>query len=156
MTIAESIAGDFARTWKMYRSAINDIPERHWRSGDDNYLIPARLVYHVIETAGYYSGRTPKEFEWGHRFGVDWESATPEQLPTKDQALAYLEDVQARVDTWLRGMDDSHLLATDTEFLWPGSSFLDRALYLLQHNRQHIGELNAELRRRALPRVHWR
>lgn len=156
MTIAESLSNAFARTWEMYRSAINDIPEEHWRSGDDGYLIPARLAYHVFEAAEFYSGKTPKGFEWGHRFGADWEGATTEQLPTEEQALAYLEEVRERVDTWLRGMSDSDLLSHDSEFLWTGSSFLDRALYLLQHNRQHIGEINAELRRRELPRVHWR
>jgi hypothetical protein len=33
---------------------------------------------------------------------------------------------------------------------------LGRVLYLLEHCRQHFGELNAELRRRGLPRIKWR
>jgi len=156
MTIGEAVAGAFARTWEMYRSAINDIPEEDWRTGDIDYLIPARLVYHVVEAAEFLSGATPEGFAWGHRFGADWEGATPEQLPTREQALTYLDEVQARVDTWLRGMKDSHFLSPDPEYLWKDSSFLDRALYLLQHNRQHVGELNAELRHRGLPRTKWR
>ena len=140
----------------MYRDAINEIPEEHWRSGDVDYLIPARQVYHVIEAAEFYSRDTPARFNFGHRFGADWEGAKPEQLPTKQQAMVYLEEIQKRVDSWLRGIGDSDLLSEDTEYLWKGTSFLDRALYLLQHNRQHIGEINAELRRRGLPRIKWR
>lgn len=156
MTIGKVVADAFARTWEMYRNAINDIPEEQWRTGDIDLLIPARLAYHVFEAAEYYSGKTPKGFKWGHRFGADWEGSTPEQLPTRDQAREYLDEVQARVDTWLNGMDDSEMLSTGNEFSWTGSTFLSRALYLLQHNRQHVGELNAELRRRGLPRTKWR
>jgi hypothetical protein len=156
MTIGESVADAFERTWIMYRSAVNDIPEEHWRAGDVDYLIPARQVYHVIEAAEYYSGATPKGFPWGQRFGTNWEHGAPEELPTREQILEYLDEIQERVDTWLRRLKDPELLSPDPEFLWPDSSFLDRALYLLMHNRQHIGELNAELRHRELKRIHWR
>ena len=143
-------------TWGMYEEAIKCIPEEHWRTGDVDYLIPARLVYHVLETADFYSSQKPEGFPWGQRFGVDPWDALPEQLPTKDEALEYHREVMDKVKTWLDGLDDPIMLSQETEFSWTGSTVLGRVLYLVIHYRQHLGEINAELRRRGLPRIKWR
>ena len=87
---------------------------------------------------------------------MDWEGAKPEQLPTQEQTLLYLNEVQPKVEDWLKETSDSELLSPDTEYPWTGGSVLSRALYLLRHNQSHLGELNAELRRRELPRAKWR
>ena len=87
---------------------------------------------------------------------MDWEAATPEQLPTQEQVLIYLNEVQSEVEKWLIKASDSELLLPDVEYPWTGGSVLGRALYLLRHNQSHLGELNAELRRRELPRAKWR
>ena len=76
MTIGKALMEHFTRVWETYRAAINDIPEEHWRAGEVDYLIPARLVYHALEAAEFYARGTPKGFDWGgnqRRFGVDWE-----------------------------------------------------------------------------------
>ena len=140
----------------MYKDLIKQIPGEHWRTGDVDYLIPARIVYHVLEAADFYSNPTPEGFVWGHSLGVDWEAATPEQLPTKEQTRAFLKETMSKVDDWLRGMSDSDLLSSQKAFRWTGKTVLGRAIYLLVHCRQHIGEINAELRRRGLPRAKWR
>ena len=146
----------FRRNWDMYQELIREVPEEHWRTGDIEYLTPARIVYHVLDGADFYSNPTPKGFVGGHRFGIDWETATPEQLPTKEQTRAYLKEMMTKVDDWLRGMSDSDLLSPQKEFRWTGTTILAGAIYLLVHCRQHIGEINAELRRRGLARVKWR
>jgi len=156
MSIQESLVEAYRRNWDICKDLIKEIPEEHWRTGDVDYLIPARLVYHVLDGADFYSNPTPKGFVGGHRFGVDWEAATPEQLPTKEQTRAYLGETMKKVDDWLRGMSDSDLLSPQKEFRWTGTTILGRAIYLLVHCRQHIGEINAELRRRGLARVKWR
>jgi len=156
MAIGEVVAGQFARAWETLVEAIHQFPAEQWRTGETETLIPARLAYHLIEAAEFYSGTTSEGFAWGRRFGADWEGAEPDQLPTQEQVLIYLEETQTRVDAWLRGMADADLLAADSSFLWTGSTTLDRALYLLRHNQHHVGELNAELRRRRLPRAEWR
>jgi uncharacterized damage-inducible protein DinB len=159
MTIGEELIEHFTRVWGTYRDAIRDIPEEQWRAGEVDYLTPSRLLYHVLEAAEFYSRETPKGFNWGanqRRFGVDWEAATPEQLPTQEQTLTYLDEVQAQLEAWLKNAEDSDILSPDSEYSWTGKSVLGRALYLLRHNQHHLGELNAELRRRGLPRAKWR
>jgi hypothetical protein len=53
-------------------------------------------------------------------------------------------------------MTDEEILAPETAFPWTGEARLGRALYLLRHHHSHLGELNAELRHRGLPRAEWR
>lgn len=152
--ISGSLIEALSLTWEMYRGAIEDIPEEHWRTGEIDYLIPSRLILHTLEAADGYS--STEEFTPGYRFGIDWEAAPPERLPTKEQARTYLREVVGKTESWLRGLDDSDLLSPETQFPWTGSTLLGRVLYMLAHCRQHLGEVNAELRRRGLPRIKWR
>jgi len=140
----------------MFQDAIENIPEEHWRTGEIDYLIPSRLMLHAIESIdGYFSPRDG--FTLGYRFNTDkWDTAPPEKLPSKDQARTYLREVREKAESWLASLDDSDLLSPETEYPWTGSTLLGRALYTLAHSRQHLGEVNAELRRRGLPRVKWR
>ena len=79
-----------------------------------------------------------------------------EKLPFKEMELEYHREVRRKVELWLCKMDENYLLAREEKFPWTGSTRLGRALYLLGHYRQHFGEINAELRRRGLPRIKWR
>lgn len=156
LTLKGSLLEALKLTWEMYEDAIDSIPDEHWRTEGIDYLIPARLVYHVLEAADYYFSKSSDEFPWGHRYGVDWEKATPDQLPTKEQAKEYLKDMMEKAEAWLGGMDDSELLSREEAFPWTGTAVMGRVLYALAHCRQHLGEINAELRSRDLPRIKWR
>ncbi len=156
MTIRKSLVEAFARTWSMCQDAIESIAEEHWQAGDIEYLIPARIMYHVLETADFYSSSTPEGFVWGQRFKTEGQPDRPEKSLTKEQAQTYLKEIVEKVDGWLQGMNDAAFLAAEKAFPWTGSAVLGRALYLLVHCHQHLGEINAELRQRGLPRVKWR
>lgn len=158
MTIGMAVAEQFARIWEMYREAIRGFPEEQWKAGDVNCQIPAWLVYHAIEGSEFYAQATPIEgFVPGARFGVNWQDSPPKQLPTQEQMLTYLDEVQAQAEAWLRGMKDSDLLSPNPPFAWAGRrSALERALGQLRHTQHHLGQLNAELRRRNLPSAEWR
>lgn len=153
--ISESIIENLSLTWEIYAEAIKTIPNIHWRTGDIDYLIPARLMLHIIETIDFYSGNSPKEYTHGYRFNLDRKTALPKQLPRKDELQIYLDEVKEKTEYWLTGMEDEAFFYRETEFPWTGSTVLGRFLYLLAHCRQHFGELNAELRRRGLPRIKW-
>ena len=154
-SISDALLEAYTLMWEMYDDALKNIPEEHWRSGEIDYLIPARQVYHAVETADFYSGNKPDDFPWGHKFNCGCFDSPPEGLPTKEQAREYHEEVVAKVADWIQGMDEPEILAREQSFPWTGSVVLGRALYLLGHYRQHFGELNAELRRRGLPRIKW-
>lgn len=68
----------------------------------------------------------------------------------------YLNEVRAKTYDWLNSFNDEDFLVPDSVNEWTGKGRLGRALYLLSNLRQHMGELNAELRHRGIPRVKWR
>jgi hypothetical protein len=155
MSISESLLEAFRLMWDMYDDAFKGIPVEHWRTGEIDYLIPARQVYHAVQAADFYCSPGPDDFKWGDRFGRCFDSP-PEGLPTLEQARDYQDEVRDRVTEWIHGLGDSGLLSKEESFPWTGSVVLGRALYLLGHCRHHFGELNAELRRRGLPRIQWK
>jgi hypothetical protein len=38
---------------------------------------------------------------------------------------------------------------------WTGGTRLDRAIYSLRHSQHHLGQINAELRRKGVSRGEW-
>ncbi len=146
------LIGQFERSWRMVEEAVGAFSAEEWRTGEIDYLTPARLAYHILETAEFYSGETRENFSWGHRFGCDWEGAEREALPTQADVLAYLTEMRSRVEAWLAEVD---LSAADAAFPWPGDTVLDRAVYLQRHTHHHIGELWSEIKRRGHDLPNW-
>jgi hypothetical protein len=156
LSLVESLLEAYSLIWDMYDDSVQNIPEEHWKMGEIDYLIPARQAYHAIQTGDFYSGDSPDDFPWGYRFGGGCFDTPPDKLPTKEQAKEYHDEVREKVTKWILGTGVSGLMSQEEFFPWTGSVVLSRALYLLGHYRQHFGEINAELRRRGLPRIKWR
>lgn len=155
MTVVDIVFRQYVRSWRMVEEAIVQIPADTWTTGAVDYLTPARTAYHIVETVEFYSGETPADFPWGHRFGGDWEGMAQEDLPSQKAVLAYLADVKPKVEAWLRTLGDAGLLAADPAFPWTGGRMLDRALYLLRHTHHHVGELWSEIKRRGQSLPDW-
>ena len=75
----------------MYEEAIETIPKAQWEKGEIDYLIPARLIFHAIETADYYTTDNPIGTSGKKRFGIDPDAADipVEKLPSQDDLLQY-------------------------------------------------------------------
>ena len=153
--INEAIIENLKLTWQMYSEAINDIPDKEWKTGEINYLIPARQLLHGIEILDFYSTKDPDVFTHGYRFQIDWQKASADQLPNKEQLSKYLEEVREKMEAWIKSLNDDKFHDSETMFPWTGSTLLGRIFYSLEHSRHHLGELNGELRRRELPRIKW-
>jgi hypothetical protein len=155
--IATELAGQFRRQFASLREMLAGMPPGQWREGDTAALVPARLAYHVLAGAELYArSSTYEEYAARRRYGDGWLTMPPEQLPDTDAAATAIDQMAASVAAWLEGLSDETLLAFDDAFPWTGATRLARAMYLLRHSQNHIGELNAELRRRGLPRATWR
>jgi|TARA_Y100000031_G_C7906840_1_gene242028 hypothetical protein len=150
------IAGQFEDVWDMFQEAIEAFPDERWRKGDVTYLTPARIAYHIIETIDYYGRQNIDTFVWGHRAGINWETAEQGDLPSRNETLAYFDDVREANGIWLCVLGTEGLLAEDVVFHDEGMTHLDRVLYMMRHTHQHLGELCAELRRNELSRPTWR
>ena len=66
-----------------------------------------------------------------------------------------MEHSRSNVQAWLDAKSESELLAEQACFVWTGPNILSRCIYVIRHTQGHVQEINAELRRRGLPRIEW-
>jgi hypothetical protein len=127
--VNEILRRQFARSWQVVTEAMAAFTPDEWTTGEVDYLTPARLAYHIVEVAEFYTSDTSYNFPWGHRFGCDREGTKAEELPDRDAVAAYLAEVRDQVEHFL----SQDLLSEDPDFPWCGGTRLDRALYLVRH-----------------------
>ena len=152
--VTEAIQDHYQRALRMFRETIMAFPEDEWRKGDIDYSRPAGVAYHVVEGMDFYTGElTPDKFPWGGRFDVDWEETNSERLPSQDQVITYLNEVEEKLEEWFRKTD---LLAKETKFPWTGDTGLGRAIYNLRNIQHHVSEMSLELTRRGYKSPEWR
>ena len=158
-TATEALADHFSRTWEMLRETIMAFPSDRWRGVDrngDRYLTPAGQALHTIETAEFYMAGSHEEYMFGARFGIDWEDAAPETLPSQQDQLAFLDEVARELDERLGTTTDKDLAAAPAGFPWTGPNMLAHWLYVLRHNQHHIAVMNTLLRTRVQIAVGWK
>ncbi len=152
--IAGVVYNQYQRALKMFMEAVMAFPADEWRKGDIDYLRPAGVAYHIVEAIDAYTGNQPVDkFQWGGRFNVDWEDSDSERLPSQEQLIAYLDEIEDRLQEWFGNID---LLATETMFPWTGALILGRAIYCLRNIQHHVSELSLELTRRGYKSPEWR
>ena len=158
--IAFSLARQYEAMWDMIRQAIECIPDKEWTDGvqDDEEWYYSLRVYHMIETAEFYSRDTHKGMQWGARLGkVNWsKTITPKEaaeIVLKGDMLIFLDDVANFIRSNLKRVSDEKLLQKDG-FHW-FVSVLEKYQYLLRHNSYHLGELTMQLRALGHTRIKW-
>jgi uncharacterized damage-inducible protein DinB len=154
-TIGQGLADQFERMWTMLRETIDNCAEEEWkREAGHWFLLPSRLAYHTIETVEFYSRQSPEGMDWNGRFGVDWETRETERLPDREPMVNYLDDIRGSLREKLQSLPDEALTA-EHAFPWTGATPLERMIYTLRHSMFHVGQIQAELRRRGLKGAEW-
>ncbi len=152
--IIASLLDQFDRSLRMFRNAITSFPADEWLKGDMDYLRPAGVAYHVVESIEFYTGEVSvDEFVWGGRFGCDWEDSDSLKLPTQKQVLQYLDEVWPTARVWLETCNPSQ---PETLFSWTCTVLHGKHLYLLRHIQHHVAEMSLELKRRGYESPEWR
>lgn len=152
--IAEVVFNQYQRALKMFREAVTAFPVDEWRKGEIDYLRPAGVAYHVVECIDFYTGNQPPDkFAWGGHFDVDWEDINSDRLPSQEQLITYLDEVEDKLQEWFSKTD---LLAVETLFPWTGTIILGRAIYNLRNIQHHLSEMSLELTRRGYQSPEWR
>jgi hypothetical protein len=155
LEIVDQLVDHFGRTWQELRGAILKTPAEEWLLGTTDYLIPARLAYHIVFSADLYAIQMGYEEYKPHRkYMLDWECAS-EDLPSREDLFGFINETEATVKQWLIDLGDEGLLEAETQYRWTGKLRLGRALYALRHNQWHIAEINTILRERGLDPGDW-
>ncbi|MDF1514061.1 MAG: hypothetical protein P1S60_09650 [Anaerolineae bacterium] len=153
-SINTAIVDHFCRAILMFRNAVVCFSAEDWKTGELDYLRPAGVAYHAVETIAFYtSGLSADKFSWGSRFNADWEDPDAAKLPTQDQVLTYMDQVWHAVEPWILASD---LIQPETVYHWTGSILLSRLLYVIRHIQHHTAEMNLELKKRGYPLIDWK
>ncbi|MFX1516458.1 MAG: DinB family protein [Promethearchaeota archaeon] len=150
---------EFQNSWSMLRQAINNISEEFWLTTVNDWSYSWN-IYHIIETAEFYSRNTPHGMKWGKRANINWEIDSEEEITkkksriTKGFLLQYLEEVEQVISDVLTNSTDEEFFDTD-EFDQGDLLVFEKLIYLLRHNMHHIGELNKVLRDSNSQRISW-
>jgi len=153
------LSNEFKNSWKILRQAIENITYEYWLEMANDWSF-SWTVYHIIETAEFYSRNTPEGMEWGKKAGISHETDSDEMKIqklaniTKELLLAYLDEIEERITNFIENTNDEDLFEKDG-FDPHLKSILEKLLYLLRHNMHHIGELNKALRDWNCQRISW-
>ena len=158
--IAYALARQFEGMWEMIRQAIENIPEDEWTIGeksDEEWYYSLR-IYHMIETAEFYSRDTHDGMQWGARLGkINWWDTISHKeaakMVIKGDMLIYLDDIAKYIRSHLKRVSDDKLQRKDG-FHW-FASVLEKYHYLIRHNTYHLGELTMKLRALGHDRIKW-
>jgi len=156
-TLVTGLVRQYQSSWKMLRTAIENIPDEKWHDGSEGWYF-SLTAYHIVETMEFYINNNPDDMKWGSRAGFDWDSAEDKEkdvLPkiSKKLVTAYLGEMEELVTKTITSMDSEKLAAKDG-FHWFDSVF-EKYLYLLRHNMHHNGELSRTLRDWGCKRSKW-
>jgi len=124
------------------RRAIQNCADDVWRVGTGEYLVVARLAFHVLQAIDYHLDPKPAQFDW-NEYGLDWEGSDVANLWDRERTLAYLEEMLDKTRAFVDA--PAVLLSEDVQPRFFVTR-LDHLCYVLRHTSQHTGEINALLR----------
>jgi len=148
-TLSSMLMIQFKDKWNHLNQVIDKVPEEKFHEGEDNWRF-SWILFHIIETADFYSRNTPDTIKWGHKAGFDWKKSSKEEIAEKRLAITknllreYSKEIEQRIEQFLSDVSDRDLLKKD-DFHW-FDSILGKLVYMLRHNAFHIGELARILR----------
>lgn len=145
------LADQFDRSWWMLRDAVTRFTEEEWYSEIVPGMAPARRAFHLVYWSDVYVRRSRTAVT-----GVpDPDTADLRSLPGQAALLGYMDQVADRIDSVLRKGRASQLLR-DFGTRRTGANLHERLIYVLRHNLQHYGELQAMLRLAGHEPGEWR
>ncbi len=118
----------------MLEDGIQKVSDEAWRAGPDDYLIPARIAYHIFKGLEWLTNTLPRdEFLAARRYSLDWLGPVA-PMPSREELLADLPSLQAKIMAWLDEAEKQDLFSPE------GQGQVSKALYFLRHTQHHIGE----------------
>lgn len=133
----------YGHTWRVFKRIVKDFDNEAWLHTGRGTITPVRTAFHILQGVKYYiEDSTTLLFASGKSFESDWEIAPEEDLPSQNDILACINELQAKTEKWLSEMDFN---SENKSFEWAGETKVGVVLFLLRHSVYHIGELSSLL-----------
>jgi len=155
--IRTGLLDQFNRSLDILREVIENIPSEKWLTGFSEMFVPAMIAYHTVESLDFYfSRKREEEFKWGYRFGGPWWETGPEDWPTKEEVVTYLEEVAEKIRIFFESTTDDELVKRFDLYDWSGGTVLTHLVYALRHTMHHQGQLVALQSHFGIKKETWR
>ncbi len=146
---------DYRAVFQMVHEAIDLCSDELWDKSSDE---PAfwQQAYHTIMFIDFYLADSPKSFQkptFVEDKAYDLKHK-PSVSPSKQQMLAYLEQVMNRCDEILSSLT-AEQLEGENPFHWTGPTSAHRLIYNIRHAQHHVGWLNSMLSRKTGKAAEW-
>jgi len=142
-TAINDLVDQYQRAFRMLYSTLEEFDVEQWVTGISFFQVPVKLAMHVVDTLDYYfSGKTQKQYVWGHRFNGGWWELPDDQLPGKAAVLAYAKEIEKRAMVELSSLDDADLSRPFEIADGSGDTLLGHYIYALRHTMHHQGGLS--------------
>ena len=143
-------------TWEELKQVIHATPAEQWILGNSDYLIPARLAYHIVFAADMYATHMGYEEYKPHRkYKLDWEATPADLLPSQVEMMTFIDETAQTVTQWLTNLGDDGLMKDEVDYPWTGKIKLGRAIFIKSHTQWHIAEMFTLLRERGIDPGDW-
>lgn len=145
----DELAEAFGQTLCMLEDGVRKVPDEHWRQGNGDFLIPVRIVYHIMIGLEWFVAELPEDqHRKTRRYNLDWKGSIDE-MPDRPGMLDDLGWIGKRIDDWFAKWRAESVEGAASSFR------LRRALYFLRHTQHHVGEFCAMARVLGLERPAW-
>ena len=153
--IVREIRNNFINTIGLIRDTINNFDDEKWRKEYTWFQVPVRVARHTIECLDFYFKEQGAPFSWDTRFGRPyWETPNDEQ-PSQAELVAYLDDLEARIETIFAAMRDEELGEIYDNTAEKPVTKIAHYLYALRHTVHHNGSLVALADILGVPSGDW-
>ncbi len=145
----DEIAAAFRETLQMFEDGIHKIPDEYWRQGSGDFLIPARIAYHIMIGLEWFVTSLPEdEHRKTRRYNLNWKGPVKD-LPDRQVMLEDFAWISGRILEWFSDWERESVEGVEHPFR------LNKALYFLRHTQHHVGEFSATARLLYLERPSW-
>jgi hypothetical protein len=129
--------------WRVCRRIIERFDNDAWIHTGRKSYVPARIAFHILKSVKYYlEDTTPIPLASGKSFESNWETTKAEDLPSQNDILQWISELQIRTEHWV---SENDLSSKNTAFEWAGDTKLGVTLFSLRHALYHLGELSSLL-----------
>ena len=142
--LCQALFVNFSNSFELLRNTILQFTPDQWLRGGDDLQVPAKISYHILDALDYYLRENPDEdYVWGHRFGGGWWALDPAEMPTPQDLIQYLEDIEERANLlFFHKLTDKDLSQPFDKKRQHGDTHLEHLVYALRHTMHHHGALS--------------
>lgn len=142
--LCQSLYVQFVNSFELLRNTISQFTPNQWLRGDLKFQVPAKISVNILDALDYYFRKnTQEKYTWGHRFGGGWWQLKDSELPSPQDLLNYLDELEERVQIiFFKDLNDADFYDPFDEQSEFGDTQLEHFVYAPRHTMHHHGALS--------------